>query len=341
MSKARDLADLGSVTARLDEVGNSDGALSNRNKIINGRFRIDQRNIGNAHTLQSGYTVDRFRVHGPVASMFTVQRQATGVRVTRNSSGAGFGHFGTPLEQQDMLPFVGQEVTVSFKARGSGSIAQQFNVVDTPSATSGTSTPIASGLSYNVTTAWQRFSFTFTMPSSLSYACVYINLAQYGDSYMASGAWLEFDEVQFEQGNVVTPYEYRSYGQELLLCKRFYHKTPSSFEASVLNRGWDSNNGLMTGSKHNGYYDFVDLFPVEMRTAPSLALFAQSGTGYLRIEIPGVTNREISASPQGTSTSAVGMQARYFLTSETDRSEWQSGSGNAFGRIGYAVDAEL
>ena len=38
MSKTRGLADLGGVTTRLDEVGNSDGALSNRNILINGNL---------------------------------------------------------------------------------------------------------------------------------------------------------------------------------------------------------------------------------------------------------------------------------------------------------------
>ena len=35
MTKARDIADLGGVTTRLDQVGNSDGALSNRNMVLN------------------------------------------------------------------------------------------------------------------------------------------------------------------------------------------------------------------------------------------------------------------------------------------------------------------
>ena len=253
MSKARELSQRAGV----------DGALSNRNKVINGSFRVDQRNSGAAVTLQSGYTVDRFRVHGPVANMFTVQKQSVGVRVTRNSSGANFGHFGTPLEQQDMLPYVGQEVTVSFKARGSGTIAQQFNAVDTPSATSGTATLIAEALPYNVTTSWQRFSFTFTMPSSLSYACVYISLAQYGDAFMSNGAWIEFDEVQLEVGDTATPFEHRSYGQELALCQRFFwrlqgNSTDQSLVCPAVISGSAQARGMLT-------------LPVLMRAAPTIA----------------------------------------------------------------------
>ncbi len=43
MSLARDIADLGSVTARLDTVGGSSGALSNRNLVINGNMQVAQR----------------------------------------------------------------------------------------------------------------------------------------------------------------------------------------------------------------------------------------------------------------------------------------------------------
>ena len=43
MSKARDIADLGAVTSRLDTVGASDGALSNRNIVYNGSYQVAQR----------------------------------------------------------------------------------------------------------------------------------------------------------------------------------------------------------------------------------------------------------------------------------------------------------
>ena len=43
MSRSRDIADLGGVTTRLDQVGNSDGALSNRNMVINGAMQVAQR----------------------------------------------------------------------------------------------------------------------------------------------------------------------------------------------------------------------------------------------------------------------------------------------------------
>ena len=60
MSKARDIADLGGVTTRLDQVGNSDGALSNRNRVLNGSMAVAQR--GTSFTSAgTQYTLDRFK----------------------------------------------------------------------------------------------------------------------------------------------------------------------------------------------------------------------------------------------------------------------------------------
>jgi len=63
MSLARDIADLASVTTRLDTVGASSGALSNRNLIINGSQIVNQRGtqtVSASATTQFG--PDRFKL---------------------------------------------------------------------------------------------------------------------------------------------------------------------------------------------------------------------------------------------------------------------------------------
>ena len=63
MSRSRDIADLGGVTTRLDQVGNSDGALSNRNMIINGAMQVAQRGTSATGVVGSGYyTNDRMQL---------------------------------------------------------------------------------------------------------------------------------------------------------------------------------------------------------------------------------------------------------------------------------------
>jgi hypothetical protein len=71
MSKARQLADLGNVY--------DDGALSNRNRIINGAMVIDQRNGGSAvtPTADGTYTLDRWQSQLSASSKFSVQKSST------------------------------------------------------------------------------------------------------------------------------------------------------------------------------------------------------------------------------------------------------------------------
>ena len=63
MSRSRDIADLGGVTTRLDQVGNSDGALSNRNMIINGAMNVAQRStsVSDVGTTVGYFTCDRWK----------------------------------------------------------------------------------------------------------------------------------------------------------------------------------------------------------------------------------------------------------------------------------------
>ena len=83
MSKARDLANLGADTTNLEDISSaySAGALSNRNKIINGAMTIDQRNAGAAVTVNdvgSFFSTDRFFGAAQAADgVFTLQQSAT------------------------------------------------------------------------------------------------------------------------------------------------------------------------------------------------------------------------------------------------------------------------
>ena len=59
-------------------------APSNRNKIINGDMRIDQRNAGSSVSTNSGHTVDRWRQYFSGGGVFSAQRSTT--------APAGFAH---------------------------------------------------------------------------------------------------------------------------------------------------------------------------------------------------------------------------------------------------------
>ena len=79
MTRARDIADFGSVSARLDTVGGSEGALSNRNLVINGAMQVSQRGTSEASVTSSQYAdaPDRFKVEMNTAGTWTVSQSTT------------------------------------------------------------------------------------------------------------------------------------------------------------------------------------------------------------------------------------------------------------------------
>ena len=74
MTRARDIADFGSVSARLDTVGGSEGALSNRNIVINGAFQVAQRSTSS--TTANYSTVDRWKNNMPTLYTFSQSTDA-------------------------------------------------------------------------------------------------------------------------------------------------------------------------------------------------------------------------------------------------------------------------
>jgi hypothetical protein len=82
-------------------------------------------------------------------------------------------------------------------------------------------------------------------------------------------ATFDLTGVQLEVGSVATPFEHRSYGDELRRCQRYYHKIKGGVENDPFANGinWDSPGTAAV---------FQYFFPVEMRTKPTA--LEQSGT---------------------------------------------------------------
>ena len=90
-----------------------------------------------------------------------------------------------------------------------------------------------------------------------------------------SSATFYLTGVQWELGSVATPFEHRSYGDELLRCSRYYHKHHSGADAS----GGAGNNDLYQNYLNIIWYSSVNArglyhHPVPMRVNPS---FSASG----------------------------------------------------------------
>jgi len=82
-----------------------------------------------------------------------------------------------------------------------------------------------------------------------------------------NGATFYITGVQLEAGSVATPFERRQYGQELMLCQRYYYKIKAEGVASVFGVGFAQSTTVAIGMTN---------FPVTMRVAPTA--LEQSGT---------------------------------------------------------------
>jgi len=92
-----------------------------------------------------------------------------------------------------------------------------------------------------------------------------------------NGATFYITGVQFEKGSVATPFDFRLYGKELLMCQRYYAKSYAQGTvpgtASIYNGALQSYVG--TGSSGAS---LPFRFPVSMRAVPTITFYDLAGT---------------------------------------------------------------
>jgi hypothetical protein len=268
MSKARGLAALGNAY--------NDGALSNRNLIINGAMQVAQR--GTSFTSQ-GFTIDRFYqlLSGGTATL-TQETFALGSEVDGCSSflkqvtSSGNDYCGIIHKVENVRSLPQGKATLSFQAKGTNPAAGSFQVVVYRMHDGTTTHDTLLDTTITLTSSWQRFTSAFDvgslagMTTPTANSLIYIAIRQ-SESDLGTAAWeLNITGVQLEAGDTATPFEHRSYGDELQRCQRY-------FQVIIANPRMTS--AAAPGNQLTIEYSLL----TQMRASPTGALIVNSNSG--------------------------------------------------------------
>jgi len=88
--------------------------------------------------------------------------------------------------------------------------------------------------------------------------------------YVTNDAAFRLTGVQLEVGSQATPFEHRSFGEELSLCQRYYYRINSTDNTIIMFNDYNNSTG-------NFWANVV--FPVTMRSAPTATITSLEGSG--------------------------------------------------------------
>lgn len=251
-----------------------------RNRLINGRFAIDQRNAAASQTITAGaalaYTVDRWYAYCTGANVTGQQVAGTApaqfaYKFTGATSNTLVG-FGQRIEQLNSYDLASGAVTITaymtastnttitWYLYGPSSTANTFGTIASPAVTQ-----IATG-TFSVTTSRTKFTAAVSA-ASMSGFNKGLELRFVAASGLGNAVTWTTEDVQLEAGTASTPTECRQYGQELVLCQRYY---------------WANSSANYTGFQRSAAdtLRFATIFcPVSMRVAPTVTATWDGGTG--------------------------------------------------------------
>ena len=238
------------------------GGLSNRNLLINSAFEIWQRGTTAASGASGGnrYLADRWSVPNRTRMAQSTDVPAGfkyAILLDREQTGGSEPFTIHQGIEKDNIRKTGS-YTLSFYAKSSDISSVNINVQDrTTVAEGGTNhSSIVTNQAVTITSSWARYTYTFTLSSiALTGDCLRISIgntsADQHDELLLTG-------IQLETGSVATAFEHRSFGDELVLCQRYFEKTYAQEvalgNASNFSGAYSARDG--TASSVARYYPF-------------------------------------------------------------------------------------
>lgn len=252
-----------------------------RQALINGNFDVWQRGTSITNNGSSIiYTADRWGVfnNSSTNADSTISRQTAsvnksqyGLRIARDESAtyASSIKLFQALESVNSIKLRGSKLTLSFYLKvganyTGGDIAvsiysgtgtdEQLPTTFTGAAAVGsqTITPTTTATKYTITT-------TNVIADTVTQLGVYLTTNNFSGTAGAND-WLQIEQVQLCAGDVALPFQPKSFGEELVLCKRYFERIAPAVAYQNLANGFNSSTTV-------GIYN---LNYQEKRTIPSI-----------------------------------------------------------------------
>lgn len=237
--------------------------VAGKNKIINGAFDFWQR--GTSFTATGGvYTSDRWKAN--IISGDTVSQQTftpgtapvsgyEGQFYCRLAAGSTSGtrYFFQPIE--DVRTFADQTVTLSFWAKVSTGTTTLTTYFYQGFGSGGSADNPTTDTNFTLTTSWQRFSYSTTMPSVSGKTIGAGSSVQTAFKFTTTSANIDIWGVQLEAGSSATSFARAAatLQGELAACQRYHYRGDYR---------WQGYNPSSTSN-----YRIMSYLPVEQRTS--------------------------------------------------------------------------
>jgi hypothetical protein len=292
-------------TLKVDTLQHRDGTeyiLSERNKLINGDFSVAQRGTSitsatDTTNNDANYTLDRWQLFSDGNDVVDVTQETTTVPTNQlyaialdvETANKKFG-IAQKIEQKNCVDLIGQEVTLSFKAKVSattnldnvkcaiiawdGTADSLTDDMISAWGSEGTDPTLATNYTYentpanlNLTTSYATYTTTATIDTSGAKNVVVFIWSDVTTT--SAGEFLYVTDVQLEKGPSNSIFERKSYGQQLLDCQRYLYRYDSSENTFAR---------IANGTVRSTTCHIPFSMKVTMRSAPTLESISAAST---------------------------------------------------------------